>query len=191
MGVQRRPSRHMTAVVFQMHAGDNCWHCYRTLHCQRRPAQYIVGVKPAQSEATWQLVASAFGSVAADTAANTVASAACVPVYAMASLIAKNYCQTYTNAQVQNAGHLVPPEYLPLRPNVSLITGQIFGGKCRNTWGLDTAIVGHLAPLVRRLFQIYIVSVYSVISTLGECLTDGVCGARHIRWDSGRTDLEQ
>jgi len=30
--VWRRPSGHMTAVVFHMHSGDNCWHCYR-LHC--------------------------------------------------------------------------------------------------------------------------------------------------------------
>ena len=39
----------------QMHAGDNCRHCYRP-HYPRRPAQYITSVKPARSEATWQLV---------------------------------------------------------------------------------------------------------------------------------------
>ena len=46
-------SGHMTAVVFRMHAGDNCWHCYR-LHYPRRPAQYIINVKPARSEAGWR-----------------------------------------------------------------------------------------------------------------------------------------
>jgi len=34
--VWRRPSGHMTAAVFHMHAGDNCWHCYR-LRYPRRP----------------------------------------------------------------------------------------------------------------------------------------------------------
>jgi len=31
----------MTAAVFQMHAGDNCWHG-NGLHYLRRPAKYIV-----------------------------------------------------------------------------------------------------------------------------------------------------
>jgi len=48
----RRP-----AVVFQMHSGDNCWHCYR-LHYPRRPVQYIISFKPARSEATWRFVLS-------------------------------------------------------------------------------------------------------------------------------------
>jgi len=57
----RRMSRrqNMTAVVFQTHAekiaGNNCWHCYR-LHYPRRPAQYIIGVKPTGSEAMWRPV---------------------------------------------------------------------------------------------------------------------------------------
>jgi len=51
-----RPSGYITAVVFQIHAGDNCWHCFR-LHYPRLPAQYIIIVKPSRSEATWRLVA--------------------------------------------------------------------------------------------------------------------------------------
>jgi len=35
-----RPSGYMTADVLQMHASDNCWHCYR-LHYPRRPAQSV------------------------------------------------------------------------------------------------------------------------------------------------------
>ena len=52
-----------TTVVFQIHAGDNCRHCYR-LHYPRRPAQYITSVKPARSEATWQLVYSTWNHLA-------------------------------------------------------------------------------------------------------------------------------
>ena len=33
------PCKDNATVVFRMHAGDNCWHCYR-LHYPRRPAQY-------------------------------------------------------------------------------------------------------------------------------------------------------
>jgi len=42
----------MTAVVFQM-LDTVIWH---GLHYPRRPAQYIISIKPARSEATWQLV---------------------------------------------------------------------------------------------------------------------------------------
>jgi len=44
-----RPSGHLTAVVFQMHAGDNYWHCYRLLY-PRRPAQYICHQRQADTE---------------------------------------------------------------------------------------------------------------------------------------------
>jgi len=36
---------------FHMHAGDSCWHCYR-LHNPQQPIRYIIGVKPARSQAT-------------------------------------------------------------------------------------------------------------------------------------------
>jgi len=42
----------MTAVVFQM-LDTVIWH---GLHYPRRPAQYIISIKPARSKATWQLV---------------------------------------------------------------------------------------------------------------------------------------
>ena len=43
-------SRHVTAVVFQMHAGDNCWYCYHLNY------QYIVFIMSPWSEVMWQLV---------------------------------------------------------------------------------------------------------------------------------------
>jgi len=36
----------MTAVVFQMHAGDNCCMGTYLLHYPRRPTEYIISVKP-------------------------------------------------------------------------------------------------------------------------------------------------
>ena len=46
-----------SVYIHHVHAGDNCWHCYR-LHYPRRPAQYINSVKPtpAWSETPWRLV---------------------------------------------------------------------------------------------------------------------------------------
>jgi len=54
-GVWRRPrtSGHIPAVVFQMHASENCY-CYR-LHYPRRSVRYIISVKLARSEATQRL----------------------------------------------------------------------------------------------------------------------------------------
>jgi len=40
----------------QTHAGANCWHCYRLRHYSRRPAQYVIRIKPARSEAMRRLV---------------------------------------------------------------------------------------------------------------------------------------
>jgi len=47
---------HMTALVFQMHAGRNRRHCYDRLQCPQRPDQYITSDNPVWREATWWLV---------------------------------------------------------------------------------------------------------------------------------------
>ena len=45
----------VAAVVLQMHAGNNCRHCYR-LRYPQPSGQCIDSVKPARSESTWRLV---------------------------------------------------------------------------------------------------------------------------------------
>jgi len=49
---RQRQSGHITAVVFQMHVGDNYFQCYR-LHYPRWPARYIISVEPARWASTF------------------------------------------------------------------------------------------------------------------------------------------